>query len=429
MRRRGPVLLFISVFFLLASVVASSQTFTTLTSLHFTFPVMGVVPDQAGNLYGVGSQSGAYGSGNIFEVRDSGGSYFMDDLFDFLPSAGNGLTGYPSGQGVLVRDSNGILYGDAFQGGRWGQSTAFGYGLIFQLNPNGVLTALYEFTGGSDGANPAGGLIADAQGNLYGTTALGGNTGCTSFGSSISCGVVFELVKGAHTWTYKVMYAFLANGTDGATPYGALTFDPAGNLYGTTYGGGNWDSQNGCQYAGCGTVFKLAPPAPGSTQWTESIIYEFTNGSEGSDPFSGVAIDGSGNLYGVSNWGADGYGDVYQLTPSGNSYTEHTILTCDGVNCRYPDSTGNKPLIDASGNFWLASYTGGANGYGDVFELSAGNWNYTDIHDFTAGSDGQSPQTTLTLDSAGNIYGTTSGSAYFGTPGTAFKITPAPAHR
>lgn len=429
MRHRTSVVLFLATFFLLATTVAWGQSFTTLTSLHFTFPVMGVVPDQAGNLYGVGAQSGAYAAGNIFEVTDSGGTWFMNDLFDFYPSDYDGLTGYPSSQGVLVRDSSGNLYGDALYGGRWGVTTGQGYGLVFQLNPNGVLTTLYEFTGGADGAYPVGGLVADAQGNLYGTALQGGNTGCTSFGSHISCGVVFELVKGIHTWTYQVIYSFQPNQTDGFDPQGALTIDAGGNLYGTTYGGGNWNQQNQCQYTGCGTVFKLTKPAPGGTQWTESILYAFTNTTDGANPFSGVALDGSGKLYGVTNFGEDYYGDVYQLTPSGNGYTENTILVCDGTNCRYPDSSGNKAFVDGSGNFWQASYTGGANGYGDVFELSAGTWNYTDIHDFTAEGDGLSPQTTLTADSAGNIYGTTSGDSYYGTPpGTVFKITPAPAH-
>lgn len=430
MRPKVVVVLSVPLLLLLASSIAWGQTFQTLTSLQVTFPVMGVVPDSSGNLYGLGAASGAYLSGNIFEVVNAGSYWYEKDLFDFLPSADDGLTGYPSSQGLLVRDANGNLFGDAFEGGRWGQNVGLGYGLVFELNPNGVLTALYEFTGESDGAYPAGGLVADAQGNLYGTAAQGGNTGCMSFGDSISCGVVFELVKGMRNWSYKVIYAFQSNGTDGFNPAGALTFDSAGNLYGTTNSGGN-RTGNECQYEGCGTVFKLTPPAPGTNQWTESILYAFSNnGSDGSNPFSGVAVDSSGNLYGVTNTGGDyGNGNVYQLALSGNSYTFNNILSCNNGNCAAIDRTGIKPLVDGSGNVWFASSGGGAGNYGVVFELSAGSWNYTDIHDFTNGSDGESPECTLTLDAAGNIYGTTSGSAYFGRAGTAFEITPAPSNQ
>ena len=436
MRRRTSVVLFISTFFLLATAAAWSQTFETLLQLTpgKANPVMGVIPDNAGNLYGVG-----YG-GPVFEVTNAGGTWTEIDLHNFLPADYYNLDGNPTAQGLLIRDSQGNLYGDGNTGGRWNFGIAGTNGVIYQLSPNGVLTDLYEFTGGTDGGSPYGGLIADAQGNFYGTAAAGGNFGsqCPSEGgTNLGCGVVFELVKGVHTWTYKVLYAFRADGTDASYPVAPVTMDAQGNLYGTTLQGGYFGGTRGCQYFGCGTVFKLTKPQQEGSPWTESILYAFTYNTDGAGPWDGVVFGHDGNLYGTTNGGGDlsacgggGCGVVYQLTPNGNTWTENVILAFNGQNGADPGGVqgGNQLLIDQGGNIWGTAYTGGANGYGTVYKLSAGTWSYTDIHDFTNGADDESPQCTLTQDSAGNIYGTTAGNSYYGVPpGSVFRITPAPA--
>jgi hypothetical protein len=426
MRRKASVVLLISM--LLASSAAWSQTFQTLLQLNpnkGAFPLMGVIPDSSGNLYGAG-----YG-GPLFEVTNSGGTWIENDLFNFVPPSYNLLTGSPSSQGLLIRDAEGNIFGDAATGGRWNFGRVGASGVIYQLNPNGVLTTLYEFTGGADGGAPYGGLIADAQGNFYGSAAAGGNFGgtCPSQGQNIGCGVVFELVKGTHTWTYKVLYSFQGNGTDGFNPQSPLTFDSQGNLYGTTVQGGYFGGGGECQNNGCGTVFKLTKPVQGSNQWTESILYQFTGSTDGAFPLDGLVFDGQGNLYSDTNGGgAQGFGNIYQLAPSGSGYTLNTIFSFNGQNGADPSGVqgGNKLLLDSAGSIWGVAYSGGANGYGTVIKLSAGTWNVTDIHDFTNGTDGNNPQCTLTQDSAGNIFGTTSGNSYYGTPpGTVFKITPA----
>src|SRR5271169_2414365 len=150
-------------------------------------------------------------------------------------------------------------------------------------------TVPYTFTGGSDGAAPAAGLIFDSKGNLYGTAVNGGNTGsanCPGLNPPTGCGVVFELSPpsgGTGPWTETVLYTF-TGGADGAYPQASLVFDTKGNLYGTTSSGGS-TSGTVCQgIGGCGVVFELSPPKSGSGPWTESPIYTFTGGSDGAVP-------------------------------------------------------------------------------------------------------------------------------------------------
>src|ERR1019366_8743737 len=144
---------------------------------------------------------------------------------------------------------------------------------------------LHSFSGGADGTYPYGGLIFDAAGNLYGTTTSGGTS---------NTGTGFELTPAAGgTWTEKVLHNFNNGGTDGTRPYARLTFDAAGNLYGTTYGGGAYNSY--------GTVFELTPAAGGT--WTETVLWSFGNSTDGSYPWAGLIFDGAGNLYGTTSGG------------------------------------------------------------------------------------------------------------------------------
>ena len=142
--------------------------------------------------------------------------------------------------------------------------------------------------GGRDGAFPIAGLISDAAGNLYGTA---------DFGGAFNAGTVFELSpNGSGGWTRTTLYNFNYNGRDGIFPYGNLVFDAAGNLYGTTSGGGIHCAPNGC-----GTVFELSPQQGGG--WTEKVLHSFGNGNDGSDPFAGLVFDSAGNLYGTTTEG------------------------------------------------------------------------------------------------------------------------------
>src|SRR5271157_3024211 len=199
------------------------------------------------------------------------------------------FTGSPDGAypiaGYLVRDAQGNLYGTTWLGGVPCNQTGGGCGTVFKVDTTGEETVLYSFTGtGGDGAEPLelGGpnLVRDAQGNLYGTTRSGGDLAYYGIGA----GTVFKVdTSGKET----VLYGFTGTGGDGATPYAGLVLDAQGNLYGTTSAGGDL----ACEIpAGCGTVFKL------DTSGKETVLYTFTGG-DGAEPEAGLVLDAQGNLY------------------------------------------------------------------------------------------------------------------------------------
>jgi len=247
-------------------------------------------------------------------------------------------------------------------------------------------TTLHNFTSGTDGANPLADLLYDpVSGFVYGTTNKGGGSvACTG-----GCGTVFKL----HTdgTGYAVVYSF-AGGTDGANPQAGLAIDGSGNLYGTTFNGG---------VNGLGTAFKLTPIGGGL--FSESVLHSFGSGTGGTHPQSRLVLDVSGNLFGTTfDGGANGKGVVFRLTPAG---TESVLFTFNGAN-------GSKPragvVFDASGRLWGTTSVGGAAGLGVVFRLtkSAGTWSETFLYSFT-GVDGANPFAEVTLDAAGNVFGTT----------------------
>jgi uncharacterized repeat protein (TIGR03803 family) len=254
---------------------------------------------------------------------------------------------------------------------------------------------LYRFTGGADGAGPSSSLVMDASGNLYGTTYDGGSTS-GSCGSG--CGVVFELTRSGSDWKESVLYAFQGV-PDGAHPTGNLLFDTSGNLYGTTSRGG---ASTNCQSEGCGTVFELSPNSGG---WTETVLYNFQNSSDGVGP-AGLTFDASGNLYGTTAGRS-----VYELSPSqqrGGAWVEHTLYSVGG-------GTPNPGLIfDGQGNLYGTYYDLDFQfcnpffGCGAVFELKPGHgqWIETDLYHFLGSGNGGQPAAGVIRDSKGNLYGT-----------------------
>jgi uncharacterized repeat protein (TIGR03803 family) len=287
---------------------------------------------------------------------------------------------------------------------------------VFKLSPNGTETVLHTFTGGSDGANPNGALIADTAGNLYGNTTYGGDGGsCSHFGG---CGVVFKLSPDG---TETVLHTF-TGGSDGANPIAGLIADRAGNLYGTTFFGGG----RGSCYRGCGVVFKLSPDG------AETVLHTFTGGSDGSSPEAPLIADSAGNLYGTTDYGGGicsgpfaGCGVVFKLSPDGVETVLHTFTGGrDGAD----PSAGL--IADRAGNLYGTTFFGGGRGscYGGtgcgvVFKLSPDGAE-TMLHTFTGGSDGASPSVGLGLiaDTAGNLYGTTT-SGGVGANGVVFKLS------
>jgi uncharacterized repeat protein (TIGR03803 family) len=273
-------------------------------------------------------------------------------------------------------------------------------------------TVLYTFTGGADGASPySAALIGDNEGNLYGTTYTGGDdTGCSSFGTP-GCGVVFK-VDGAGN--EKVLYTF-TGGTDGGIPFAGLIRDAKGNLYGTT-------SSDGSGFAG--TVFKL----DNTGQLT--VVHSFcsaTNCADGNTPYAGV-IRHAGNLYGTTIGGGQfcieygGCGVVFRVDRTGNETVLYNFCPNGYGNCT--DGMSPQSLVDdAAGNLYGTTNGGGANGVGTVFKLSP-TGEETVLHSFAGGADGASPFAGLIRDEDGNLYGTTTAGGPSG-QGTVFKVDPA----
>jgi uncharacterized repeat protein (TIGR03803 family) len=264
---------------------------------------------------------------------------------------------------------------------------------------------LYSFSGYSDGGNPLSSLIMDGVGNLYGTTFVGG---------AYRAGEVFELSPGSGGgWIESVLYSF-TGGVDGANPYFAdVIFDAAGNLYGTTVGGGSHN---------LGTVFELSPSGSG---WSESVLYSFGGGSDGANPYSGLLFDARGNLYGTTyGGGAYSVGTVFELSHVNGQWAESVIHTFNVQN-------GNSPagglVFDRKGNLFGVTQGGGAQGYGVVYELTpsaAQTWAEKVVYSFTGGADGGSPYAErLIVDHAERLYGTTNGGGV-NQGGTVFRLAP-----
>lgn len=270
-------------------------------------------------------------------------------------------------------------------------------------------TILHQFqqTSSKDGSQPYAGLIADAQGRLYGDAFIGGENGN---------GTVFELAPpatGGGSWRYEVLYNF-GNAPDGIDPRGNLVLDRKGNLYGTTQDGGAY---------GCGIVYELIRPATGAA-WTESILFNFNCGSTGASPLGGVIFDNAGNLYGTTDQGgANANGTVFRLTPpstAGNPWIETVVYSFQGNNDA--SSTYGSLLFAGHNTFYGLSSYGGSNGSGTLYEVLA-NGSERVLHSFENRNDGGYPQGAPVLDSAGNVYGETNTGGSTDN-GVAFEFTP-----
>jgi uncharacterized repeat protein (TIGR03803 family) len=353
-------------------------------------PFASLIQDSKGNLYGTTL-------GNVFKVTKAGKETV---LYTFT----GGKDGTYS-TSDLIRDSAGNLYGTTQSGGT--SCSTYYCGTVFKLSKAGNETVLYRFTGTTDGGDPWAGLIRDSAGNLYGTTYYGGDLNCPL--SQYGCGTVFKLgPAGKET----VLHSF-AGGTDSGFPAGGLVMDAKGNLYGTTYGNGT---------ATPGTVFKV------TKNGKEAVLYTFKNGSDGSQPMGTLIMDAKGNLYGTTS---GGYGAVFKLTRAGK---ETVLWGFQGP----PDGSNPQAgvVMDAAGNLYGTTGAGGdascdlGSGCGTVFKL-AKNRNESVLYRFTGGSDGSDPKAGLLLDVKGNLYGTTVYGGFsqycpYGTNGcgVVFKMTP-----
>ncbi len=358
--------------------------------------------------------------------------------------------GLPDGAtpvGGMVFDKQGNLYGATSEGGSSACAGAGQCGTVFQLAPPAkqgdpwTETVLYVFKGRTygDGGTPAGGLIIDASGNLYGTTAYNGTGTCTLLGSVVGCGTVYELSPPAQpsgAWTESVLYSF-KDLTDGYFPQGDLVFDSAGNLYGATQFGGGKGTNCNSLYGYCGTVFELSPPNSEGDSWTENVLHSFAGATEasatgdGAAPNGGLVLDSEGNIYGTTYYGGSviglcdggvggtGCGTVFELTPPsgmGGEWGETTLYRFrsnpDGGN---PDGG---VVLDEMGNLYGTTVGGGDNGNGTIFELEhppegSKPWTEKLLYRFTGENDGAQPRAGVTLGPKGQIYGTASSKGAF----------------
>jgi uncharacterized repeat protein (TIGR03803 family) len=397
------------VLFALLVVLSSSAQAQTFTVLHnFTAgadganPVAGLTMDRTGNFYGTTSAGGAAGSGTVYKVSRTGSGWIETPLYSFQ----SGADGAAPLAGVVF-GPNGSLYGTTSAGGQ------YDIGTVFNLRPPAHASAnilagwtesvLYHFTGGTDGNYPGyGDLIFDQAGNLYGTTQDGGYSGGNQWGT------VFELMPSNRGWTESIIYTF--NVASGAGPLAGLVFDRSGNLYGTAQFYGP---------AGYGTVYQLTFSGSG---WTEDTLFGFSL-PYGATPIGGLIFDEGGNLYGTTtDGGPDGNGGtVFELTPENGNWTYTILHSFSGT--QYGVGPHANLVMDPEGNLYGTTFGNGI-GYGSVFKLTPmnGGWTYADLHDFNS-TDGAAPTCSLTIDPAGNLYGTTEYGGQHGY-GVVFEITP-----
>jgi len=396
---------------------APAQTFSVIHAFtgggDGAYPAAGVTIGGTGTLYGTMAYGGGingrtcdprqFGCGTAFKMTRNNGGWILSPLYKF--------TGFNDGttpMAPVVFGPGGLLYGSTILGGNVGvEDCNFGgCGVVFTLQPpsfacpsalcNWTEVPIYQFTALTDGFEPMGSLAFDQAGNIYGTTAYGGNLGC-DFGEP-GCGTAFQLTRSGNTWTKTTVHNF-GFPPDGALPASGVIIDRSGNLYGTAEAFGPNDN---------GIVFELSPSGSG---WTETVIYSFEDFNDGGVPRGGLVMDAAGNLYGTASDGGTGRGGtVFELSPSGGGWSFSVLASFSGI--RGGGSRGSL-AFDSAGNLYGTTWGDGAFGYGNVFKLthSGGQWVYSDLYDFTNGNDGGAPPAGVTLDSAGNIYGTAGGGA------------------
>lgn len=288
-------------------------------------------------------------------------------------------------------------------------------------------SVLYRFKGGSDGAEPNYGLTIDGSGNLWGTT----------FEDNTQYGNTYELSYNGSAWDLSVIHFFNGSGypAGGAAPYATVLLDSEGNLYGTTgFGGINYNGDNECHtynVYGCGVVYELTKTAGGP--WPEQVLYSFLGNEEGNtdgaEPLGGALIsDSNGNLYGTTyNGGSSacsgGCGTIYKLTPSNGSWTETVLYQFRGGTDGYWPWSG--VTLDSNGNLYGTTSQGGGADSGTVYELqdTGSGWQESVLYSFQNSGDGNTPYAGVIFDGSGNLYGATQGGGS-SNGGTIFELSP-----
>jgi uncharacterized repeat protein (TIGR03803 family) len=345
-------------------------------------PTAALIQDTAGNLYGTTS-SGGSGLGVVFKLDTANNETVLHAF-----SGPDGATPY----GGLVLDGSGNLYGTTSAGG------SSGLGTVFKIDTSGTETVLHSFAGNGDGASPYAGLVMDNSGNLFGTTEGGGAYGL---------GTVFKVDT---TGSETVLHSFGGGSGDGGDPKAGVILDAPGNLYGTTFSGGS---------AGKGTVFKL------DTTNAETVLYNFTGGRDGANPFGGLTRGQDGTLYGTAETGGrrsfSQYGCckgvVFSLSGTASPSIEKVLHTFTGGKDGGDPAAG---LVLYNGALYGTTLSGGPGHRGTAFSITIANGQETVLHGFTGKGDGASPHAGLLINTAGVIYGTAAKGGRF-KAGTVFQ--------
>ncbi|MGC2108389.1 MAG: choice-of-anchor tandem repeat GloVer-containing protein [Candidatus Korobacteraceae bacterium] len=391
-----PATMVLAGLFVIAMAASSAaQTFAVLHS--FTGgndggnPAAGLTFDRGGHLYGTTYQGGVNnacfegrGCGTVYRMTPHGSSWLFAPLYSFTDSNNDG--GFPSSTVTVGPD--GSLYGAA------GDS-------VYNLkppptSPKSVFTPwteslVYLFSDPPNGESPRGVVTFDAGGNLYGTTQYGGLLmgGCSGFG----CGTAYELTRSGQGWTENVLFKFPYTASG---PVAGMTMDTYGNLFATTVLGNGGGTSGG--------IIELSNSGAG---WAGNLLHTFTGSSNGQYLYGGLVLDPAGNLYGGTvTGGSHGGGTIFQLSPSAGGWTMTTLYEFPGSGLSGPWAS---LIVDSVGNLYGTTKGDGAYGLGSVFKLAPGDggWTLTTLHDFTGGDDGANPESSLVMDAAGNLYGTT----------------------
>jgi large repetitive protein len=394
MHKFSKIIFLVSVLCAAIAIASPAQTFETpLVSFNGTnaggsLPQAGLVQGTDGNFYG--TTTGPH-FGTVFKMTPSG---TLTTLYSFCSQ--NGCTDGTVPQAVLVQGTDGNFYGTTAIGG------ANGYGTVFKMTPSGTLTTLYSFcpqTGCTDGKNPQAGLVQGTDGNFYGTTASGG--GANNYGT------VFKITPSG---TLTSLYSFCSQSgcTDGVIPVAGLVQGTDGNFYGTTYYGGAGGANNVLPPGaapGDGTVFKITPSG------TLTTLYSFcpqTGCTDGKNPQAGLVQGTDGNFYGTtSEGGANNYGTVFKITPSGTLTTLYSF--CSQGGCTDGEAPYAGLIQGTDGNFYGTTLVAGANNYGTAFKITPSG-TLTTLYSFCSQSgctDGGYVYAGLVQGTDGNFYGTT----------------------
>lgn len=359
----------------------------------------GLVHDRHGNLFGTTVVGGTAACGTAFELSPQSSPPWRETVLYNFSCGSDGKNPH----GGVTFDGHGNLDGTTVAGGAGGSCTGDGCGVVFQLTPTAE-NVLHSFTGGPDGFGPGGGVVYNSAGDVFGTTPDGGK---------YAQGTVYKVFRSGGSWRERVIHAFTGGRDGGVGSLGLLLTGPSGSLYSVTEIGGEH---------GAGTVFRLSPGANG--RWNFATLYAFKGTPDAGSPYGGLIADASGNLYGTTYYGgAAGLGAVFELMPRPRGgYRERVLYSFKG-GADGSSSTATLILGGSGALYGTTSAGGGSCDCGTIFKVNASTGKEQVLHAFGSGTDGAYPYYGLTAGAHGTLYGTTVAGGLYN-QGTVFEFKP-----